>query len=98
MKLIGKRKQDGVGRVTLRFDGDITIYTVKKLKKVLFDELNKCKSLILDLSGVSLFDSAGFQLLLVASRKAGTEGRELVIREKSGQVQSILDLYGVSWK
>jgi len=97
MLLTGKRKQNGQGGVIYRFEGDITVYTVKKLKRVLVDEIAKNDRLELDLSGVKKFDSAGFQLLLLLNREAERNKKTFALSERSGEVSRILGLYGVEW-
>ena len=53
-------------------------------------------SVLLDLTGVRLLDSAGIRALLNARRLADTTGRRLRITGASGIVRNVLDLTGVS--
>jgi anti-sigma B factor antagonist len=94
MKVVAKRKVNGSGTVLYRFEGDITVYTVKKLAPALINDLKTHAGMELDLSGVHKFDSAGFQLMLLVDRDARREKKGFSISEKSDEVSRILSLYG----
>ncbi|MBN1531974.1 MAG: STAS domain-containing protein [Spirochaetes bacterium] len=94
MKVVAKRKVNGSGTVLYRFEGDLTVYTVKKLVPALIKDLRAHAALELDLSGVHKFDSAGYQLMLLMDRDARQDGKGFSISGKSDEVSRILSLYG----
>jgi len=95
MKLKGIRKEDS-NIVHYQFEGDITIYTVNKLKKIIMDELAQSSKVELDLRNVEKFDSAGFQLLVYLNREAKNNEKEIQIVQKSMYVSKVFNLFGVN--
>ena len=53
-----------------RIDGDMTIYRASELKQDLIELLDSAHALDINLSGVTEFDCAGVQLLMLAKRTA----------------------------
>lgn len=94
MKLKGTRKTGADGTVSLKLEGEFTIYTVGKLGEILMKELRTAGRLELDLAGIQRFDTAGYQLLAHAGAEAGKRGAALVLGGRSGEVKALLDLYG----
>jgi len=89
---IRKKISDGVH---YQFKGDITIYTVNKLKKILIDELSQNSKVELDLNHVDKFDSAGFQLFLYLEREAKKNNKQISIVQKSICISKIFNLFGM---
>jgi len=86
--------------VALRIEGEMTIYRAAELKGVLDDALAAAvagaQALILDLSQVTEFDSAGVQLLLVARREAERHGQALRLAACSPAVHEVFGLTGLA--
>ncbi len=76
----------------MRITGEMTLYTAAALHARISKGLERPATELLDLSGVTEFDTAGLQLLLVARRKAAAMGRELHIAAVSPAVADVLDL------
>ena len=95
MKLKGIRKKDA-NIIHYEFEGDIDIYTVGKLKKILINELKQDFELELGLDNVTKFDSAGFQLLVYIDREAKKMNKEIRITGKSIYVSKLFNLFEVS--
>ncbi len=96
MKLVGKRKELESGMVRLKFEGEITIYTVSSLKKLLLSEMKKMKGLELDLARVEKFDTSGFQLFLHVKNMAVREKKSIVFNGISNDVSKVFSLYGMA--
>jgi anti-sigma B factor antagonist len=86
--------------VALQIDGEMTIYRAAELKDVLSGAVQsavaEARALALDLSGVTEFDSAGIQLLLVARREAERQGGALRLVALSPAVREVFALTGLS--
>jgi anti-sigma B factor antagonist len=76
----------------IAIDGEFTIYAVADWKRALFDKLDTCAGLDIDLSGVSEIDTAGQQLLVAAKHYASTAGKALRLLGHSQAVVDMLDL------
>ena len=98
MKLKAKKKELQSGDVRLTFEGDVTIYTVVKLRKLLMKELKKVPGIELDLSKIGKFDTAGFQLFLHMKKLASSENKNVFIGKMSDTVARVFDLYGVNMR
>ena len=81
-------------RVTL--SGEVTIYSAAKLKEQLLDVIHASRTLEIDLSNVSEFDSAGLQLLALAKREADALDRPIHFSSHSESVQEVLNLYDLN--
>lgn len=80
------------GQGFVAIDGEFTIYAVADWKRALFDKLDACAGLDIDLSGVSEIDTAGQQLLIAAKRYASAAGKGLRLSGHSQAVVDMLDL------
>jgi anti-sigma B factor antagonist len=79
------------GRV--RVNGEMTVYAAESLKQDLLATLSRhSRATLLDLSGVTEFDTAGLQLLLIARAHAANEGRQLSLVDPSSVVLEALEL------
>lgn len=94
MRLRIKKRRTDSDEVVLAMTGELTIYTVSKLKGILLDELKAFSGIILNLSEIDDADTAGFQLLLFLEEEAKCAGKTLIIDGASERVKSIFSLYG----
>jgi anti-sigma B factor antagonist len=79
----------------IRVTGEMTVYTASQIKQPLLDAIADAPTNVpLDLSGVSEFDTAGVQLLLLAHREALVSGRTLQLGTESNIVREVLTLCG----
>lgn len=79
----------------IRVSGEMTIYTARQIKQPLLDALYGTQEDVqLDLSGVTDFDTAGVQLVLLAHRETLAAGRQLRLNAESNIVRDTLTLYG----
>ena len=79
----------------IRVTGDMTVYTASQIKQPLVDAVaDGAADIQLDLSGVSDFDTAGVQLLLMVHREALVRGRNLKFAAPSNIVREVLSLFG----
>lgn len=93
MKLQIIRKKPDEDKVLLQVAGNMTIYSIKKLKELLHKELKSSKDMTLDMSGINEADTAAFQLLIFLKREAEATGREFRVSKMSSRLQSIFSLY-----
>ena len=80
----------------LAVEGEMTIYRAAELKPALLDFVRTQNAPALDLAGVTEFDSAGVQLLLVARREAARLGKRLELRGASPAVRDAFALLGLT--
>lgn len=79
----------------IRVTGEMTVYTAGQIKQPLVDAIADSQADVqLDLSGVSEFDTAGVQLLLMIHREALLSGRSLQLGAQSNIVREALTLCG----
>lgn len=79
----------------IRVTGEMTVYTASQIKQPLVDAIADGPAEIqLDLSGVSDFDTAGVQLLLMVHREALVRGRNLQFAAASNIVREVLSMFG----
>jgi anti-sigma B factor antagonist len=79
----------------IRVSGEMTVYTASQIKQSLVDAITGSPAIVqLDLAGVSEFDTAGVQLLLLAHREALVSGRNLKLSAESRIVREVLALCG----
>lgn len=94
MKMKIERKKSGNGDLKLKLTGEMTVYSVPKLKDFLLGELKSCSHMNLNLSGVDEADSSGLQLLLFMKRETEAAGKKFGVSGIKGRLQSIISLYG----
>ena len=79
----------------IRVTGEMTVYTASQIKQPLLDAIADGPANIqLDLSGVSEFDTAGVQLLLLVHRETLLSGRNFQLAAESNIVRDVLTLCG----
>ena len=82
--------------LTLRLDGDLNIQSAAPACETLRAALAQSRGdVVLDLSQVQAFDSAGAQLLLAARRTLAARGRALRLAEPSPVVVEALSTLGL---
>lgn len=80
----------------IRVIGEMTVYTASQIKQPLVDAIaDGSANVRLDLSGVTEFDTAGVQLLLMIYRELHASGRILELGPESETVHEVLRLCGV---
>jgi anti-anti-sigma factor len=84
------------GNINLNFDGEMTIYSVEKIKQTLLDKLADVESIEADLSGVSRIDTSVFQLFLKTKIEAEENNKSFKIVNPSRETKRIFELYGES--
>jgi len=72
---------------------DMTIYTAANIREKLLLELEKEGDMEIDLSGVTEFDSTGYQLLLACKCESKTGDKVIKITNPSSVVSEVLHLY-----
>jgi anti-sigma B factor antagonist len=90
-----KKRGKAAGR-TLRIETDLTIYTALATRDLLLAELAAGDALSIDLSAVGEIDTAGLQLLVLASREAAKAGKNLTFASPSPAVSSVFELCSIS--
>jgi anti-anti-sigma factor len=82
--------------VRLTLEGEVTIYTAHQTKQLLLDGLAQGQRVEADLSGVSEFDSAGLQLLLLARAETVRVQKPFHIVGSSPAVDEVMRLCHLS--
>ena len=85
------KEADAVTQVAIA--GEMTIYSAGELKEALLPAVLRGDAVEIDLADVSEFDTAGLQQLLLARREAIRVGKSFSVREPSGAVRTVLDMY-----
>lgn len=78
--------------VNLVLEGEVTIYTAQDIKRRLLESLALGQTVEVDLSGVSEFDTAGLQIMLLARAEALRENKNLIYVPRSPAVDEVLNL------
>ncbi len=96
MKLKVVIRKTGEDEAVVALEGEVTIYTVQKLREAFLARMKGTCDLKLDLSRVSKIDTAGYQFLLAVKREYLSAGGCVSYADAGGEVQRILDLYGTA--
>jgi len=91
LKIVREKKDNDM--LHLAITGEITVYSVVKLKEIIINELKSCSGITMDLAEVGEADTSGFQLLLFLKREAELLGKSFRITETGLRLKSILALY-----
>lgn len=91
LRILRKRTEDEGIHLTIA--GDMTVYSVVRLKEVLMKELKSGSGITVDLSDVNDADTSGFQLLIFLRKEAYMLGKKFKITELSPRLESIFSLY-----
>ncbi len=81
---------------SLRIEGEMTIYRAEELMQALLAPLLSGQNLKLDLSEVTEIDTAGLQLLLLASRVAGERLSRIDLVGLSPTVLEVFELLRIA--
>jgi anti-anti-sigma regulatory factor len=87
------KEQEPADPVTLRIEGELTVFRATDLKRAL---LASPPPLEIDLSAVTEFDTAGLQLLMLARMTACAAQRPLRLLAPSAAVREVFELLNVS--
>lgn len=85
-------EENGSTRAVL-IEGEMNIYRALELKEGLMKALDWAGPVEADLSGVTEFDSAGLQLLLLAGREAAKNGANFSVKAASAPVGAVVGLF-----
>ncbi len=91
LRIIKKRGENN--SVLLGMIGELTIYTVGKLKDVVLKELESFSGIVMNMNEISEADTAGFQLILFLKREAEVAGKTLEVVDASARLKSLFSLY-----
>ena len=91
LKIVREKKDNDM--LHLAITGEITVYSVVKLKEIIINELKSCSGITMDLAEVGEADTSGFQLLLFLKREADLTGKSFRITETGPRFKSIFALY-----
>jgi len=81
----------------VKISGEMTIYHSAQLKAELANHFARCNKLELDLSEISEFDSAGFQVLALFHREAIAQKKQFTLAKCSAPVRAALSAFQVDW-
>jgi len=83
--------------VSLRIEGEMTIYRAQEIKQLLLEPLQQPHATVeVNLSGVTDLDTAGLQLLLLAKRTALKQEGQLRLVGHSPAVLGVFDLLNLA--
>ena len=80
-------------QLTLKIIGELNTTTAPELEKVIKNDLNGVKSLIIDCSNLDYMSSAGLRVLLVAHKIMSSQG-SMVIKHINDTIKEIFDITG----
>ena len=81
-------------RLSLKFNGEMSIYTVNSIADVLNKGFNSCSDITVDLSDVGRFDTAGLQILLIARNEAVLKKKTFQMINPAIEVKRVFKLCG----
>jgi anti-anti-sigma factor len=91
---VGSDERDGVYRITLR--GELDVSTAPQFNTALADaRIRNCHTLVVDLSELTFMDSTGLSAVLVGEMHARTRGQRFAVVRGPRHVQELFRLTGV---
>jgi anti-sigma B factor antagonist len=75
---------------------EMTVAHAQQLKPFLMERLKLCQNLDVNLSGVTEFDTAGVQLLILLKKEAMAYGKKVEFTSCSPAVKRVVELYKLS--
>ena len=81
--------------VSLKLDGDLTIYVANKFNQEINEFLKKYECIDVDMSGVTEFDTSCYQILLRAKLLSIECNKILVLGDLSNECQQVFDMYNL---
>lgn len=94
LRLESNYAKDGKGISSLH--GEFTLANLKEIYPALLSLLDTFEYSVLDLSRVSVFDSAALQMLAVLKKEAATRHKKFKLANHSACVIELIDLYGAT--
>jgi anti-sigma B factor antagonist len=88
------RGDDGFSVVALA--GELDLSTIPKLEGPLFDELDSCHGVMVDLTTLSFIDSSGIALLIRAHQVANGSRKLQALVSQGSQVERIFAIAGIA--
>lgn len=88
----GKEQEQGSSTPAFPIQGELSIYEAANLNTELLAALRDNEALAVDLSGVTVLDGAGLQLLISLKREASRHGKLVSFTGHSEAVLKVLDL------
>jgi anti-anti-sigma factor len=90
------RRDDDRG-VVLVLSGELDVVSAPELQQQLAEVLSQSHDrVMLDLNGLTFVDSAGVSVLIRAKQTAQTDGRTLVLRRPTEQLERVFALVGLA--
>ncbi len=89
MKFHLKEEKD---RLVVSFEGEIDLESSGEARKVLLDCVSRGRSILVDMSGVTLIDSSGVAVLLEAFQETRKKGKEYALAGVGDSVLRVLKL------
>ena len=89
-----KPQKKGISHLVIQ--DEMTIYTVKEQKSLIYEHLKSAKELQIDLGGVTEIDCAGVQLLMFLKQEALGRDIKLSLVQHSQTVVEVLELLNLS--
>ena len=81
----------------LKLFGELDVVSAPKLKRTLDEVLEQPHArVMLDLNGLRFVDSAGVSVLIRAKQRAQANGRTLVLRRPTEQLERVFALVGLA--
>ncbi|MGH2887002.1 MAG: STAS domain-containing protein [Solirubrobacteraceae bacterium] len=91
-----QRRDDDRG-VVLALFGELDVVTAPELQRALEEVLGQPHArVMLDLNGLGFVDSAGVSVLIRAKQRAKMNGRTLVLRRPTEQLERVFALVGLA--
>jgi anti-sigma B factor antagonist len=86
---------DATGSVPIvQLVGELDISSVPALRQQLTELLASDGDVVVDLSGLTFMDSSGISVLIVAHKRARSQGRKMTLRRPGGTVAKVLAISG----
>ena len=87
------KEQDG-SKLALKLSGKLDTLTSPMLEKVIKDELDGIKDLIIDLGKINYVSSAGLRVCLAAQKHMNAVQGTMVIKDAAPEVYEVFELTG----
>lgn len=85
-----------MSQIDFAIEGELSIYRADELKQALIGPLHSGIRMVVNLAGVTVFDSCGVQLLMLAKRTANKVGAELNLVGHSPAVLEVFELLNIA--
>jgi anti-sigma B factor antagonist len=87
---------EGDAAGAIQIAGELTVYHAAETAQQLLARIGEAPALAIDLDGVTEFDSAGIQVLLVAQRAAVAAGGTLQLLRPSRPVLDVIETFALT--